>query len=73
MMLSPEKLFVIFLIGLLVLGPERLPLVARKIGSAMHDARRMLDLVHAQVEAESKVITDATRPDTTPITPEADR
>lgn len=38
---SPEKMIFIFLIVLLVLGPEKLPEVSRKIGKAMGELRRL--------------------------------
>ena len=36
-----KKLLVILVLGLLVLGPERLPEFARKIGNFIKEARRM--------------------------------
>ncbi len=38
--LSPAKLLVILVIALIVLGPEKLPQVARQIGAAWHDLRQ---------------------------------
>ena len=38
---SPEKMAFIFLIVLLVLGPEKLPEVSRKIGKAMGELRKL--------------------------------
>src|ERR1700686_1844613 len=46
--LSPAKLLVILVIALIVLGPEKLPQVARQIGAAWHDLRRW----RARVEDE---------------------
>ena len=46
--LSPAKLLVILVIALIVLGPEKLPQVARQIGAAWHDMRRW----RARVESE---------------------
>jgi sec-independent protein translocase protein TatB len=37
--LSPAKLLVILVVALIVLGPEKLPQVARQIGAAWHDLR----------------------------------
>ena len=37
--LSPAKLLVILVIALIVLGPEKLPQMARQIGAAWHDLR----------------------------------
>ncbi|MBS1847329.1 MAG: twin-arginine translocase TatA/TatE family subunit [Actinobacteria bacterium] len=38
---SPEKMFFIFLIVLMVLGPEKLPEVSRKFGRAMGELRKL--------------------------------
>lgn len=38
---SPEKMIFIFLIVLIVLGPEKLPEVSRKIGRAMGELRKL--------------------------------
>lgn len=38
---SPEKMAFIFLIVLLVLGPEKLPEVSRKIGKAMGELKKL--------------------------------
>ncbi|HUY05944.1 MAG TPA: twin-arginine translocase TatA/TatE family subunit [Acidimicrobiales bacterium] len=53
MNLDPAKLLVILVIGLLVLGPERLPRVARQLGHLWHEfttARdRLVDEIREQV------------------------
>ncbi|MEM8982173.1 MAG: Sec-independent protein translocase protein TatB [Pseudomonadota bacterium] len=46
------ELLIIFVIGLLVLGPERLPRVATKIGSWIGQARRMTRQLRYQLEDE---------------------
>jgi sec-independent protein translocase protein TatB len=46
--LSPAKLLVILIVALLVLGPEKLPQVARQLGAAWHDLRRW----RARLESE---------------------
>ncbi len=46
------ELAVILVLGLLVLGPERLPLVAKKIGYWLGKGRRYMDTVKSQVESE---------------------
>ncbi len=38
---SPEKMLFIFLIVLIVLGPEKLPEVSRKLGRAVGELRRL--------------------------------
>lgn len=39
--LSPEKLLVLLVVALIVLGPDKLPQVARKLGAAWGDLRRL--------------------------------
>jgi len=46
------ELVIIFMIGLLVLGPERLPRVASKIGGWVGQARRMTRNLKYQLEDE---------------------
>jgi len=46
------ELAVILVLGLLVLGPERLPKAAQKIGYWFGKARRYVDNMKTQVEAE---------------------
>lgn len=41
--IGPEEIMVIFVIALLVLGPERLPKVARDLGKIVGDLRRTSD------------------------------
>lgn len=47
-----SELLIIFLIGLIVLGPERLPRVAKQIGSMLGKARRMTRIMKQQLEDE---------------------
>ena len=46
------ELIILFLIGLIVLGPERLPRVASQLGSWLGQARRMTRLMKRQLEDE---------------------
>jgi sec-independent protein translocase protein TatB len=46
------ELIILFLIGLIVLGPERLPRVANQIGSWLGQARRMTRIMKRQLEDE---------------------
>ncbi len=46
------ELLIIFVIGLLVLGPERLPRVASKVGGWVGQARRMTRNLKYQLEDE---------------------
>lgn len=41
MNISPEKLFFIAVVALLVLGPQRLPAVARSVGKMLGELRRL--------------------------------
>ena len=47
-----SEFFLLCLIGLLILGPERLPRVARQIGSWVGKARRMTRQMKRQLEEE---------------------
>lgn len=46
------ELILLFLIGLIVLGPERLPRVANQLGSWLGQARRMTRVMRRQLEEE---------------------
>lgn len=46
------ELILVFLIGLIVLGPERLPRVASQLGTWLGQARRMTRLMKRQLEDE---------------------
>jgi sec-independent protein translocase protein TatB len=47
-----SELLVLFLIGLIVLGPERLPRVANQLGTWLGQARRMTRVMKRQLEDE---------------------
>ena len=47
-----QELGILFLIGLLVLGPERLPRVARTLGAYAAKARRTWNTVRRDIENE---------------------
>jgi len=49
------ELVVVFVIGLLVLGPERLPRVARTVGLWVGRARAMFYSVRSELERELRV------------------
>src|ERR1700732_2703770 len=51
-MLSIPHLVVIFLVAMVVLGPEKLPQVARMLGKAMADFRRVTTDFRVQIEDE---------------------
>ena len=60
-MLSIPHLVVIFLIALIVLGPEKLPQVARVLGKAMSDFRRITTDFRIQIEDEMREMERHTR------------
>ena len=47
-----SELIILFLIGLIVLGPERLPRVANQLGNWLGQARRMTRVMKRQLEDE---------------------
>ena len=49
--LSPAKLLVILIIALIVLGPEKLPQLARQLGAAWHDLRRLRSRLENEVRS----------------------
>jgi sec-independent protein translocase protein TatB len=48
--LDPEKLLVLFIIALLVLGPNRLPQAARTLGKGLAEVRRYTASFRAEVD-----------------------
>jgi len=57
------ELILLFLIGLIVLGPERLPRVANQLGTWLGQARRMSRVLKRQLEDELNLDKDlAVRP-----------
>lgn len=52
------ELILLFLIGLIVLGPERLPRVANQLGSWLGQARRMTRVLKRQLEDELNLEKD---------------
>ncbi|MEJ2602745.1 MAG: Sec-independent protein translocase protein TatB [Gammaproteobacteria bacterium] len=60
-----SELVLLFIIGLLVLGPEKLPQVANKLGGWVGQARRMTRMLKRQIEDElefSKVRESVNQP-----------
>jgi len=47
-----QELILLLLIGLIVLGPERLPRIARQMGNWLGQARRMTRVMKRQLEEE---------------------
>jgi len=52
------ELVILFMIGLVVLGPKRLPKVASQLGSWVGQARRMTRVLKRQLEEELDVSED---------------
>jgi Tat protein translocase TatB subunit len=59
MNIGPAEILVILFVALLVFGPQRLPEVARQVGTAMRELRRMQDAVRGELDS-------VLHPDTTP-------
>ena len=52
------ELIILFVIGLIVLGPERLPRVANQLGTWLGQARRMTRVMKRQLEEELRLEED---------------
>jgi sec-independent protein translocase protein TatB len=52
---SSAELLLLLVIGLIVLGPKRLPEIAQKIGGWVGQARRMTCVMKRQLEEELKI------------------
>ena len=63
------ELLVIFVIGLLVLGPKRLPELARSLGRTLAEFRR----ASTDLRQEFLDVRDEVRPEPPPATPAPDR
>src|SRR5437764_45914 len=50
MSLGPEKIILILVVALIVFGPQRLPEIARQVGAALRELRRMQDTVRGELE-----------------------
>ncbi len=50
MSLGPAEILVILLVALIVFGPQRLPEIARQVGKATRELRRMQDVVRGELE-----------------------
>jgi sec-independent protein translocase protein TatB len=50
MSLGPEKIILSLVVALIVFGPQRLPEIARQVGSAIRELRRMQDTVRGELE-----------------------
>ena len=64
MSLGPEKIILILVVALIVFGPQRLPEIARQVGAAVRELRRMQDAVRG--ELDQVLHPDYSPPDPTP-------
>jgi TatA/E family protein of Tat protein translocase len=65
---SPAHLFVIILVGLVVLGPEKLPQTMRQMGKGLAEFRRWSDSLRIDMQQVPSVDDDA---DDVPAPPNA--
>lgn len=56
--LSPEKLMMLLVVGLMVLGPNRLPVAARTLAQGLVRARQLTDSISDPIRAN---LTEPTR------------
>jgi Tat protein translocase TatB subunit len=63
------ELALIFVVGLLVLGPERLPQVARQLGQWAGKARRMARVLTTQLQDEIDAVDPRRIMDPPPVRP----
>jgi TatA/E family protein of Tat protein translocase len=66
--LSGEKILIILLVALVFLGPEQLPDVARQIGKAMGEVRKLRDGLEREIHDAMKPAPPAT-PDEADLAP----
>jgi sec-independent protein translocase protein TatB len=67
------EIAVIFVVGLLVLGPQRLPEVARQLGSWAGKARRMARVLTTQIQDEMNSVDPRRIMDPPPAAPSYSR
>lgn len=64
--IGPEKILVVLVVALIVLGPEKLPKMARQAGKAWSDFRRFRDGLEAEVRGAFS--DEDGKPITSPVT-----
>jgi len=67
--IGTEELLLILVIALIVLGPERMPKVARDIGRVVGDLRRASDELREEFLNADRVLERAANSGTDPVTP----
>jgi sec-independent protein translocase protein TatB len=68
---SPAHLFVIIVVGLIVLGPEKLPQALRQVGRTMAEVRRWSDSISSEMRDVLSLDTGDEAPAATPLPPAA--
>jgi sec-independent protein translocase protein TatB len=74
--IDPEKLFVLFVIALIVLGPERLPRMARSLGRGLAELRKYTSAAQSELsnvlaeprEAVRSALAEVDLPDLSDLT-----
>lgn len=64
--ISPEKILVVLFVALIVLGPDKLPEMARKVGKAWGDLRRYRESLESEVRGAFGV-AEGTNPFASPL------
>lgn len=59
--MSLTEILVIAIVALVVLGPEKLPKVARTVGYLFGKARRQIDEIKSEIERETASVKDAVK------------
>jgi Sec-independent protein translocase protein TatA len=70
--IGPEKLLFVLLVAFVVLGPQQLPDVARKIGAGMRHWHSLRESLHSQMNSVLDVPTNAPGPGPDAIEADAD-
>ncbi len=65
--MGPEELILVLIVALLVLGPERLPRVARDVGRVVGDLRRTSDEFREEFLQADKYLEKPAAPTPTPV------
>jgi Tat protein translocase TatB subunit len=60
--ISPVEILFVAVLALIVLGPEKLPSIARSIGRALNEARRMASEVKTEFESGMALEDDGQQP-----------
>lgn len=69
--IGPQELLLILLIALIVVGPNRLPELARQIGRGLREFRKLQDEVTGMVKLDLSDGAETPRPSSKPASPTA--